>query len=142
MQLHKRVVEDGCDDKAARIQSVGLLHRVPKRAQVVTTTHSDSVAIVHVALLDVVWQEEEFFDLLLLLAKLLRDFSQESWVRRLFFFGHNVLLTAVHDIVEFLAFALLDGVVWLFCVVVELKVAFEPLAELQVTFCLHQLVHL
>ena len=66
VQLHERVVEDGCNDKAARIQSVGLLHRVPKRAQVVTTTHSDSVAIVHVALLDVVWQEEEFFDLLLL----------------------------------------------------------------------------
>ena len=66
MQLSKGIVEDCSYHKAARVQPIGLLHNVPQSAQIVTASDSDLVAVVHVALFNVVRQKEELFYFFLL----------------------------------------------------------------------------
>ena len=94
MQLREGIVEDCGDDEAARVQPVGLLHNVSQRAQIVTASDSDLVAVVHVVLRDAVWEEVEVLGLLLL----------GDWERQRHHGvegdGHTITLRATHRALE------------------------------------------
>ena len=53
------VVENSCDDEATWVEPIGILHDVTERAQVITLTNSDLVAVIDIAILNSIGKEEE-----------------------------------------------------------------------------------
>ena len=94
MQLFEFVVVDGCDNIAALLDTVSIIHDFPEGPQVITASDLDLVAVVHVVLCNAVWEEVEVLGLLLL----------GDWERQRHHGvegdGHTITLRAAHRALE------------------------------------------